>query len=60
MGIQINKEAYTKLINEDIEVLEKHIPFRSLEKSHIIDVLRWSIERLYSDNNKEILTDNKE
>lgn len=42
----LNKLGYIKLIEEDIEELEKSsIP--SLEKAHINCVLRWSIGALY-------------
>jgi hypothetical protein len=47
MGTTLNKKAYTKLIDENIEELEKYMPEHSLEKRHIIDVLKWSIKTLY-------------
>ncbi len=52
----LNKKAYKQLIEEDIAFLEKAVPGRSLEKEHIIEVLEWSIEELYSDQ----VGDNKE
>lgn len=36
----MNKEAYAKLIEEDIAEMEKFIPKHSLEKRHIIEVLK--------------------
>lgn len=46
----LNKQAYQKLIQEDIEELEKYMPEHSLEKKHIIDVLKWSVRNLYHDD----------
>mgnify|MGYP001603303195 CR=1 FL=1 len=46
----LNKRAYEKLIQEDIEELEKYMPEHSLEKKHIIDVLKWSSQTLYHDD----------
>ena len=45
MGMIVNREAYQKLIDEDIEWLLKQP--RSLERDHIISVLKKSVERLY-------------
>ena len=47
MGTNLNKEAYKKMINENIESLEEHMPKHSLEKKHTIQVLLWSIDELY-------------
>jgi len=47
MSIQLDKKAYEKLVNEDIKVLEEHMPIYSLEKKHIIEVLKWSIKEIY-------------
>ena len=44
MGM-INKEAYQKLIDDDIEWLLKQL--RSLERDHIVSVLKNSVERIY-------------
>ena len=44
MGM-INKKAYQKLIDEDIEWLLKQP--RSLERDHIVSVLKNSVERIY-------------
>ena len=46
MSIQIDKEAYTRLIQEDIKALEKS-NCSKLEKEHIIAVLKDSINRIY-------------
>ena len=52
MSIRLNKEAYEKLIKEDIEWLDKiiaeHSP-NSLEGWHIRDVLQDSIRTHYGD-----------
>ena len=42
MGMMINREAYQKLIDEDIEWLMKQP--RSLERDHIVSVLKNSVE----------------
>ena len=49
MGTQLNKATYEKLINENIEALEKHMPEHSLEKKHTIEVLKWSVDEIYGD-----------
>ena len=45
MGMKVNREAYQKLIDEDIEWLLKQP--RSLEREHIVSVFKNSVERLY-------------
>ena len=45
MGMIVNREAYQKLIDEDIEWLLKRP--RSLERDHIVSVLKNSVERIY-------------
>ena len=45
MGMMVNREAYQKLIDEDIEWLLKQP--RSLERDYIVSVLKNSVERLY-------------
>ena len=45
MGVMINREAYQKLIDEDIEWLLKQP--QSLERDHIVSVLKNSVERIY-------------
>ena len=47
MSIRICKEAYQKLINEDLQWLLKQS--ESLERDHIEAVLRKSVELLYGD-----------
>lgn len=49
MGTKLNKQAYTKLIDENIAEINKYMPEFSLEKRHSIDVLKWSIKALYDD-----------
>jgi len=46
MGMQLNENTYQKLINQNIKALNKHMP-DSLEKKHIIEVLKWSIGQIY-------------
>lgn len=55
MGIKLNKESYEKLIQEDIEVLNKYLPEHSLERKHIVDVLLESVKHHYPDkyNNRK-------
>lgn len=48
MSIQLNKETYQKLIDQDIEQLNKFIPEHSLERKHIIEVLKWSVDKIYN------------
>ena len=45
MPTTLNREAYQKLIDEDIAWLERQP--RSLERDHVIDVLRASVEHEY-------------
>ena len=45
MGMKVNREAYQKLIDEDIEWLMKQP--RSLERDHIVSVLKNSVKRIY-------------
>lgn len=47
MGTTLNKDAYKKLIKEDMEKVEKYFPEHSLEKKHIQEVLKCSIECYY-------------
>jgi len=44
--MKLNKTKYEQLINEDIAWLKTKCP-RTLEREHIIDVLRASIEHEY-------------
>jgi len=48
MSCTLNKEAYTKLVKEDIEALNVSMEEHSLERRHIEEVLRWSIQSLYA------------
>lgn len=50
MTIQLNKEAYQQLIDDDIKELNKHMPEHSLERKHIVDVLNWSVSKIYPEN----------
>lgn len=54
MGTTLNKETYEKLINADIEELEKYMPEYPLEKKHAISVLKDSVDFYYqpSEGNK--------
>ena len=50
----LNKQAYEKLIQENIDALEKYMPEHSLEKQHTIDVLKWSIKQNYPESSERI------
>ena len=45
MGMMVNREAYQKLIDEDVVWILKQP--RSLERDHIVSVLKNSVERIY-------------
>lgn len=45
--IKIDKQAYIKLIQEDLDYLNRHCKDESLELDHIKAVLRFSIDLLY-------------
>lgn len=47
MGTDLNEKGYQQLIDENIAELEKYMPEHSLEKKHIIEVLKWSVRQLY-------------
>lgn len=47
MEIQLDEHAYQKLIDENIEALNKYMPEHSLEKKHTIEVLKWSVQQIY-------------
>jgi DnaJ-class molecular chaperone len=49
MGGEMQLHAYKQLIAEDIAELRRYMPEHSLEMKHIIEVLKWSIDELYSD-----------
>ena len=51
MGIMINKEAYRRLIEEDIVAMNQSDCSR-LEKWHIEAVLKDSIDRIYGKDNE--------
>lgn len=59
MSFRISEEAYKKLIDEDLEWLEKQED--NLEKQHIEAVLRWSPYEGYHkvdiDNTRKYLTE---
>lgn len=56
-GITLDRKAYEEIIDADIKALHECMPINSLEKRHIINVLRWSVERefpkTYWDEEKE-------
>ena len=54
MTIQLNKQAYQQLIDQDIEELNKFMPEHSLERKHIVDVLNWSVDKIYNNHNTEL------
>jgi hypothetical protein len=47
----LNRKAYQDLIDEDIEYIEKYFPKHSLEKMHIIEILKWSVKEIYDSRN---------
>lgn len=47
MEIQLDEHAYQKLIDKNIEALNKYMPEHSLEKKHTIEVLKWSVDEIY-------------
>lgn len=47
MSMPINRECYENLIEADIKWLDEMHPDNSLEKGHIKDVLRESVELIY-------------
>ncbi len=51
MSTKINREAYERLIEEDLKALAA-LP-DGLERSHIEQILHWSIGALYSDKAAE-------
>lgn len=53
MSVQLNKQAYQQLIDQDIEELNKFMPTHSLERKHIVDVLNWSVDKIYTNHNTE-------
>jgi hypothetical protein len=53
VGTKLNKDAYKQLIKEDMEKVEKYFPKHSLEKKHIQEVLKCSIECYYPSDDKK-------
>ncbi len=51
MSSKLNKFAYEQLINEDIEWINT-MP-RTLEREHIIDVLKYSVKLFYPEKNTD-------
>ena len=47
MGMQLNREKYKQLIEDDIFALVQYMPTHSLERNHIVSVLKWSIDQIY-------------
>lgn len=56
--IQLNKESYRKLINQDIDWLKQNTQ-SCLERDHIIDVLKKSVNMYYGEPEKKDTTINK-
>ena len=54
MSTIISKESYQKLINEDILAIHKYMPKNSLERNHIIEILQWSVEKIYGKEKEEV------
>ena len=51
MGTTLNRKGYEKLITEDLDWLMMQP--RSLERDHIIDVLKASVDLLYDPQQKD-------
>lgn len=58
MPLFVKEESYKKLINEDIERLEKEMK-HSPERDHIKAVLLWSVNELYNDSCSIITSGNE-
>jgi len=56
-GVTLDRKAYEEIIEADIKALHECMPINSLEKRHIINVLRWSVEREYPQNYVDIQQD---
>lgn len=52
MSFKLNKTAYEKLIQEDINELNHVLPEYSLIRRHIVEVLNWSVKSEYPDDQK--------
>jgi hypothetical protein len=52
MACKINRKAYERLICEDMIWLLKHTP-TSIERSHVLDVLKHSAKLLYPESKDE-------
>lgn len=55
---KLDKKAYLKLIEGDIDFLKRNLPenlFRCIYTSHIIDVLKESVNLLYPENKDFII-----
>ncbi len=46
---KINRETYQDMITQDIRAVNSYLPGQSLEKTHIVSILTWSVEALYAD-----------
>lgn len=58
MSIKISREAYEKLIKEDLDFLNEHCP-ESLELDHIKAIIRSSINWNYSEKAKSMCLKDK-
>lgn len=57
MSTKLNEKTYKELINEDISVLNKHLP-DCLERDHIESVLKDSVDRYYPNHHALKIADN--
>lgn len=48
--ILLNKNQYTQLIDQDIERVLTEMK-QSPERDHVLQILQWSINQLYKDEN---------
>lgn len=51
MSVQLNKKSYESLINGDIEWLTNNTE-DTIERRHIIETLKWTINELYNDSRR--------
>jgi hypothetical protein len=54
--ILLNKNQYTQLIDQDIQRVLNEMK-QSPERDHVLQILKWSINQLYKDENTQKSTD---
>jgi hypothetical protein len=56
MAFKLSKSAYQKLVDEDIKAVRAS-NCKALEREHIVDVLRHSVERYYPEKRMDLQED---